>query len=76
MAKKFPNTHFAITDYSSSVPPLGSAKFKPLSPPLQILTPTFRMDLPLSPEALAVRYHDRSIADLFSSTPQQQSRVQ
>jgi basic membrane protein A len=30
MAKKFPNTHFAITDYSSAVPPLGSKKYKPL----------------------------------------------
>lgn len=30
-----------------------SAKFKPLTPPLQILTPAFRMDLPLSADALA-----------------------
>jgi basic membrane protein A len=31
MAKKFPSTHFAITDYSSSVDPLGTKKtFKPL----------------------------------------------
>ncbi len=38
MAKKFPNTHFAITDYSSSVPPLGSKKFKPLFKNVEGLT--------------------------------------
>jgi basic membrane protein A and related proteins len=38
MARKFPNTHFAITDYSSSVPPLGSKKFKPLYKNVEGLT--------------------------------------
>jgi basic membrane protein A and related proteins len=38
MAKKFPSTHFAITDYSSSVPPLGSKKFKPLYKNVEGLT--------------------------------------
>jgi basic membrane protein A len=38
MAKKFPNTHFAITDYSSSVPPLGSKKYKPLFKNVEGLT--------------------------------------
>jgi basic membrane protein A and related proteins len=37
-AKKFPNTHFAITDYSSSVPPLGSKKYKPLYKNVEGLT--------------------------------------
>lgn len=38
MAKKFPNTHFAITDYSSSVPPLGSKTYKPLFKNVEGLT--------------------------------------
>ena len=38
MAKKFPNTHFAITDYSSAVPPLGSKTFKPLFKNVEGLT--------------------------------------
>jgi basic membrane protein A and related proteins len=38
MAKKFPNTHFAITDYSSSVPPLGSKTYKPLYKNVEGLT--------------------------------------
>ena len=38
MAKKFPNTHFAITDYSSAVPPLGSKTFKPLYKNVEGLT--------------------------------------
>src|SRR3970282_1268720 len=29
-AKRFKDRQFAITDYSASVPPFGSAKFKPL----------------------------------------------
>jgi len=38
MAKKFPSTHFAITDYSSSVPPLGSKTYKPLYKNVEGLT--------------------------------------
>jgi basic membrane protein A len=38
MAKKFPNTHFAITDYSSAVPPLGSKTYKPLFKNVEGLT--------------------------------------
>jgi basic membrane protein A len=37
-AKQFPNVHFAITDYSSSVPPLGSKKYKPLYKNVEGLT--------------------------------------
>jgi basic membrane protein A len=38
MAKKFPSTHFAITDYSSAVPPLGSKAYKPLYKNVEGLT--------------------------------------
>jgi basic membrane protein A and related proteins len=37
-AKKFPNTHFAITDYGAEVPPLGSKAFKPLYKNVEGLT--------------------------------------
>jgi basic membrane protein A and related proteins len=37
-AKKFPNTHFAITDYGAEVPPLGSKTFKPLYKNVEGLT--------------------------------------
>lgn len=37
-AKKFPNVNFAITDYGSEVPPLGSKTFKPLYKNVEGLT--------------------------------------
>jgi basic membrane protein A len=38
MAKKFPDTQFAITDYSSSVPPFGDKNFKPIYKNVEGLT--------------------------------------
>ncbi len=38
VAKKFPKTHFAITDYSASVAPFGDKNFKPLFKNVEGLT--------------------------------------
>ena len=38
VAKKFPNTHFAITDYSASVAPFGNKQGKPLFQNVEGLT--------------------------------------
>ncbi len=54
---------FPMLADATGIHPNDSSKFKPLSPPLQVLTPAIRMDLPDDADALAAEAQRETGAD-------------